>query len=253
MLSRILYYVPYHSPIHPGRVFSTFSFISVIIEALNANGAALVANSSLPESRQAIGKSLLKAALCIQLGVLVAFVYLAVHFHRTCKRANHLPKNLAAVLHTLYASSALIGARTIFRTVEYFIVANLNFYKISNAKDVSVLLRYEWYFWVFESSLMVVNTYLLNVRHPMRFLPRNNKIYLAKDGKTEVLGPGYGDSRKFWVTLVDPFDINGMLKGRKGREEQFWETHATDQGQPSESSEVAVKEDLEGKKKVENV
>lgn len=100
---------------------------------------------------------------------------------------------------------------------------------------------------------MVINTYLLNFRHPMRFLPRNNKIYLAKDGKTEVLGPGYGDSRNFWVTVVDPFDVHGMLKGRKSAGEQFWETHEHDQAQPAENSEVAVKEELAGKKKVEAV
>src|SRR5690348_12613362 len=70
MLSRILYYVPYESPIHPGRVFITFGFISSAIEALNANGAVLVSNSSLPQHKQNTGKALLKAALMLQLGVL---------------------------------------------------------------------------------------------------------------------------------------------------------------------------------------
>ena len=40
MLSRILYYVPYHSPLHPGRVLTTFGAISMVVEALNGNGAA---------------------------------------------------------------------------------------------------------------------------------------------------------------------------------------------------------------------
>lgn len=114
ILSRILYYVPYQSPVHPGRVFSTFGFISAIIEAINANGAALVANTSLPQHRQDIGKSLLKSALVIQLAVLCAFLVLTAHFHRKCKAAGVMPKTLNGVLTTLYASSALIGARTIF-------------------------------------------------------------------------------------------------------------------------------------------
>ena len=224
MLSRILYYVPYYSPIHPGRVLTTFGFISMVIESLNGTGAAYVANSSLPKDKQDMGKALLKSALVLQLGVLFLFVVLASYFHRKCKRANLLPNNLSAVLHTLYASSLLIGVRTIFRTVEYFTTASLNFYDIKDPNSISPLFRYEWFFWVFESSLMILNTFLLNARHPMRFLPRDNKIYLAEDGVTEVQGPGYEDKRKFWVTLVDPFDLNGLLKGRN-LQERFWETH----------------------------
>lgn len=134
-----------------------------------------------------------------------------------------MPKNLRNVIRTLYASSALIGARTIFRTVEYFVVADLNFYVINDPNTVSSLLRYEAYFWVFESSFMVVNTLLMNVMHPMKVLPENTKIYLARDGVTEIEGPGYVDRRKFWVTLVDPFDLNGVFRKRSGKEERFWE------------------------------
>lgn len=72
---------------------------------------------------------------------------------------------------------------------------------------------------------MLLNTFLLNARHPMRFLPRDNSIYLAEDGVTEIHGPGYQDKRNFLVTLFDPFDVVGMVKGRNMRE-KFWETHA---------------------------
>lgn len=71
---------------------------------------------------------------------------------------------------------------------------------------------------------MVTNTFLLNARHPLRFLPRNNKIYLAEDGRTEIEGPGYEDKRPWYVTFVDPFDMVGMAKGRN-MERRFWETH----------------------------
>lgn len=69
---------------------------------------------------------------------------------------------------------------------------------------------------------MICNAVLLNVRHPMRFLPENNKIYLGLDGKTEVLGPGYHDSRPRWCTFVDPFDVAGLVSGRDGKD-RFWE------------------------------
>lgn len=40
MLGRILYYVPYYSPIHPGRVLTTFAALSMLIEALNGTGSS---------------------------------------------------------------------------------------------------------------------------------------------------------------------------------------------------------------------
>ncbi|TGO49040.1 hypothetical protein BOTNAR_0447g00050 [Botryotinia narcissicola] len=98
ILSRILYYVPYHSPLHPGRVLTTFGAISAVVEALNANGAARLANSSLSEDAQETGRSLLKAALCLQLGILGAFIFLAAYFHLKCRKHSLLPSNLNKVL-----------------------------------------------------------------------------------------------------------------------------------------------------------
>ncbi|KAI9643521.1 hypothetical protein NHQ30_008140 [Ciborinia camelliae] len=222
ILSRILYYVPYHSPLHPGRVLTTFGALSAVVEALNGNGASRVANSSLPENDQETGRSLLKAALCLQLAILGAFVFLAAYFHWKCRKNSLLPSNLNSVLVTLYLSSALIGTRTIYRTVEYFSVADIHPEAGLEVSDISPILRYEWFFWVFEAVLMVCNTFLLNWRHPMRFLPRNNKIYLGKDGVTEIEGTGYEDSRRWWVTFIDPFDVYGMCKGRN-LHRRFWE------------------------------
>jgi hypothetical protein len=225
ILSRILYYVPYYSPIHPGRVLTTFGAMSSVVEALNANGAANVANTSLSKRRQDTGKALLKSALILQLVILGLFVTLAAHFHRKCKKAGLLPKNLKAVLTTLYISSALIGTRTIYRTVEYFSTASLNFSNV-DPDTITPVMRYEWFFWVFEAALMITNSFLLNARHPMRFLPRDNTIYLAEDGVTEVAGPGYLDSRKWYATFFDPFDVIGMAQG-KNMNKKFWETHDT--------------------------
>ena len=70
----------------------------------------------------------------------------------------------------------------------------------------------------------------------MRFLPRDNKIYLAEDGKTEILGPGYLDTRPWYVTFIDPFDFVGILKGRN-MEKRFWDTHEA--GRVQVQTEVA--------------
>jgi len=71
---------------------------------------------------------------------------------------------------------------------------------------------------------MLINSFLLNVRHPMKSLPRDNRIYLATDGVTEIFGPGYQDTRFFLVAMFDPFDIIGMCLGRN-MNRKFWETH----------------------------
>ena len=204
-------------------MLTTFGALSSVVEALNGNGAAYVANSSLPKSKQDTGKALLKAALVLQLVILSLFVSLAAYFQRRCKKAGLLPPNLRAVLTTLYISSALIATRTIYRTVEYFTEANLNFANV-DPSTLTPIFRYEWFFWVFEATLMVINTFLLNARHPMRYLPRDNAIYLAEDGVTEIAGPGYLDSRMWIMTVLDPFDFVGMAKG-KNMNKKFWETH----------------------------
>lgn len=69
---------------------------------------------------------------------------------------------------------------------------------------------------------MYANTTMLNLLHPMTKLPQSNKIYLAKDGVTEVEGPGFQDKRPFLMTFVDPFDVVGLVM-RKKRHEKFWE------------------------------
>ncbi|KAJ4417212.1 hypothetical protein N0V85_001948 [Neurospora sp. IMI 360204] len=251
ILGRILYYVPYHSPIHPGRVITTFAFISTVVEALNSNGAALSANQSLRRWKQDIGRDLLKAALLIQLVVIALFLVLAGVFHRRCRRGGIKSAKLENVLYTLYASTILLTIRTIFRVVEYWSVADLHYDDRSiDPMSFSPIIRYEWFFYVFEASLMLVNHVLMNVRHPRRYLPKSTKTFLsARDGKTEVTGPGYKDSRPFWVTLVDPFDLAGLIK-RKDRNARFWEEddgHKAEKSDPSQKVKAKdrVSEDVE--------
>lgn len=226
VLGRILYYVPYLSPLHPGRVLTTFSFISCIVEVLNGTGASYSANTSLPQDKQNLGHNLFKAALLIQIVVIAAFLALAITFHRRCRRRGINSPTLYKALRTLYLSEALLTVRTIYRVVEYWSIAQLHFGPELDPTSLSPLVRYEWFFYVFEASLMLANQVLLNARHPRMFLPKSTKTYLATDGVTEVTGPGYDDKRPFLVTLFDPFGVAGMIKGRK-KEERFWEGGAT--------------------------
>ncbi|KAJ5163559.1 RTA-like protein [Penicillium coprophilum] len=224
ILGRILYYIPYHSPIHPGRVFTTFIALGVAIESITANGAARVASADSSVSSQNTGKALLKAALIMQIVLMAGFVALAGRFHFNCSRGGVLNHKIKNALLVLYCSCTLIMIRTIFRTVEYFTAASLNAY--TDLENISPVLKQEWFFWVFEVVFMYSNTTLLNVFHPMHWLPRSNKIYLAEDGVTEIEGPGYDDPRHWLQTVVDPFDIYGLIVNR-GKKEKYWEASLT--------------------------
>ncbi|KAJ4247722.1 hypothetical protein NW762_012930 [Fusarium torreyae] len=224
ILGRILYYVPYHSPLHPGRVLTTFGFISAIIEALNGWGASYSANQSLTDGEIEAGHALIKTSLLLQIIVAVLFVTLAVVFHRRCIANGIRNEQLSQPLWTLYMSMTLILARTIYRIVEYFSVAELRYGPGFDPSTINPVVRYEWFFYVFEAAVMLINIVMFNVCHPRRYLPKNNKIYLSPDGVTEIEGPGYKDPRKFWQTLIDPFDIWGLLTGRGRETERFWET-----------------------------
>lgn len=193
--------------------------MGIAIEAITANGAALVANTDNSISKQNTGKALLKAALILQIALMVGFIALASRFYLNCRRAGVLNNKVKRPLYVLLCSCTLITVRTIYRTVEYFTTASLNIYDVS---DLSPILKDEWFFWVFEAAVMFTNTTLLNVFHPMQWLPRSNKIYLAKDGVTEIEGPGFEDCRPFLQTLVDPFDVIGLI-ANKGRKEKYWE------------------------------
>jgi len=240
ILGRILYYVPYHSPIHPGRVITTLGFISAVVEALNGNGASYSSNRSLSEDKQNMGKALIKASLLIQIVVIVLFLGLAGVFHQRCQRGGQLNDNLRNALYTLYVSTALLTVRTIFRIVEYFSLAQLHFGPGLDPTTLSPLIRYEWFFYVFEASLMLVNQVMMNVRHPRKYLPKSTKTYLARDGVTEVMGPGHKDTRPFLQTLFDPFDLIGLAQG-KDKQKRFWEVDEIDKGDQTAGNGASVK------------
>jgi len=131
------------------------------------------------------------------------------------------------VLYTLYASSMLMLIRTIYRVVEYNSTSPIHVLLQPgfDPQTLSPIIRYEAFFWVFEGLLMLANSVLLNVRHPGRYLPRSNKVFLAQDGVTEIEGPGYKDHRSFLLTIVDPCDVVGLFTGRD-KKERYWEQGA---------------------------
>lgn len=210
ILGRALYYIPYLSPLHPGRVWSTFIGLDIIVETFAGNGAALATNSSLPARRREIGVDLIKASLILQLILFSAFNAVLAIFHIRARRAGVLNNKLKVIIYTMYASCALIALRNFFRTVAFFTPWD------------SYTNSTEWLIWVWEMTPMLINTVMLNIWPPAKYLPSDNKIYLARDGKTELHGPGWEDRRHFLLTVFDPCNIGGLITGEDSKN-RFWE------------------------------
>jgi hypothetical protein len=169
-----------------------------------------MANSSVSASERQVGANMVTASLCLQAVLFGAFGLLSALFHRRAQKAGVLKKDLKVVLWVMYVSATIVTIRCIYRLVEYL-----------EGWD-SAIYKKEVYFWVFEASIMFINTALLNVFHPGKRLPKSNNVFLARDGVTERVGPGWKDERPWAVTVVDPFDICGLIVG-KDKKTQFWD------------------------------
>ncbi|KAI0895217.1 RTA1 like protein-domain-containing protein [Annulohypoxylon nitens] len=194
ILGRIFYYVPYLSPMEPGRVLSTFALLSMVIEGINGVAASFMAN---PKSNPTVGSALMWSALILQIAVILAFLIIAVYFHRRCAKAGIVgARGIQKNLTTLYISVGLILIRTIYRGVEH---------------SVNAVISTEWPFYVFEASLMLINMFMWNIRHPAPYLPADITTYLSRDGVTEVKGPDLPkDTRPLILKILDPWRVTDI-------------------------------------------
>jgi hypothetical protein len=168
ILGRLIAYLPYHAPIHPGRVLSTFFILSMIVETLTANGAANSAGTGRTQSQRTAGLNCLKAALIVQCFVEVLFFSLVATVEYRCRRAKCFPRNVRAVCYVLYLTSSMILVRCIVRTIEGFEDA-----KCSPGNPLcGYIALHEWVIYVFEIGNITLFVVVLALFHPGRFLPR---------------------------------------------------------------------------------
>ncbi|KXS97289.1 hypothetical protein AC578_4587 [Pseudocercospora eumusae] len=223
ILGRLLAYLPYHTPIHPGRVYSTFIFLSTVVETLTANGAANSVGDGRTESQYRTGHNLLKSALILQCFVEALFMSLVATVEYRCRKAKSFPRPVRTVCYILYTTSGMILVRCIVRTIEGFEAASCDPH--SDNPYCGPVSRNEWFLWVFEISNITLFVLLLSIFHPGRFLPGSSKVFLdPHDGKTERLGPGFGkaDKRPFLITIIDFY---AMATGKGMELDKFWERH----------------------------
>jgi hypothetical protein len=214
VLGRIFYYVPYFSPLPPDKVMTTFGGLMVMVETLNALGVSLSANPTAKNPE--LGIYLTIAAIGIQLVVILIFISLAAVFHHRCAKANLKNKAVITSLYILYVSMALIFIRCIYRFVEHLDHKKVDITNIEALRAITPLKRYEWVFYIFEASFMLVNSVIWNIWNPGRYLPKYNHIYLARDGITELEGESDRDDRPLLVKTGSVLTF-GLLFRKKPR------------------------------------
>ena len=200
-----------------------------LVEALNAVGVALASNPSGATSTQSLGKILTIVAIAIQVVVIVIFVCMAGVFHVRFARKRLTSRPVRTMLAVLYVSMALIFVRCVFRLVEHTGNTKVDLNDMQVLRNASPLLRYETYFLVFESSLMLVNSWLWNIWHPGRFLPRDHHVFLGQDGN-EVVGEKHEDSRPLLAKTAHVLTF-GILFRDKTRGAQY-RMHEMSDGAP---------------------
>lgn len=220
ILGRLFYFVPYFAPMHPARMLVTFASITGVVELATIAGIAYLTNRGLPDKSLMLGDSLTKASLVLQLLSISLYFLLAGIFHRCCRTGGIKAHSVIRPLATSYASMVLMLGRTIYRMVEHFGSPLLSKELEAQPLSLSPAVRYEWYFYVFDASLVLVAVAAWNIMHPGRLLPEDDRRYLAQDGMTVLKGPGWKDSRSLTQTFFDPF---AMLTTRGGHQKQFWE------------------------------
>jgi hypothetical protein len=190
-----------------------------LVEGLNASGVSLTANANAKEATKKIGHNLILVALALQVCVILIFAYLSFVFHRRCVKAQ-IPAQSRAVkstLFTLYLSMAIIFVRCVFRLVEMATSStSVDISSMEALMKLSPVLRNEAYFYIFEASLMFINSVLWNIRHPGPYLPGDPHIYLAQDG-TEVEAEADGrEQRPMLLNMANTLMFGLLYRDDKG-------------------------------------
>ncbi|KAK8121634.1 hypothetical protein PG984_010304, partial [Apiospora sp. TS-2023a] len=214
VLNRIFSYIPFLAPIRPGRVATIFGSLMGLVEGLNGAGVALASNAGASDATKQAGHYLTLVALCLQVVVILTFFLMAFTFHARCLRAKVYPRAVRTPLVVLYASMIVIFVRCVYRLVEFALGSTtVDLRDRAALGRLSPLVRYEVFFYVFEASLMLLNSALWNGWHPGRYLPREARVHLADDGRTEVLADkeAHAQERHMGLATLADFGIVGII------------------------------------------
>ncbi|KAL4805660.1 hypothetical protein BDV18DRAFT_160565 [Aspergillus unguis] len=226
VLGRIFSYVPHLAPIPPGNVLNIFGGLMGLVEALNGLGVSFTSNPT--GNNQGIGRILILISLSIQVCVITVFLIVGVIFYLRCAKASITRRGIPTLLITLYTSMLLILVRCIYRLVEHAGNTSLDVSNVESMESLDPLLRYEWFFYVFDASLMLCNSWLWNIVHPGRYLPTDKRVHLAEDGVTEMGGKGdgelgLGEMLRLGMQVIT-FGVWGLFTGEEKKDDSDEDT-----------------------------
>ncbi|KAG9232672.1 putative RTA1 domain protein [Amylocarpus encephaloides] len=219
VLGRMMHYLPMHAPLNPSRVTYFFVYLGATVESLTAAGASLISNADARKSALRTGGTMVVISVILQAVVECLFMFMVAMMYNRCQKSKMLTPNLKNVCIMLFGTSILVLFRCVFRIVEYVSILKVLTSDCGSA-CVPPVLKNEWYIYAFEAAPMLLYTYWLNIMHPGRMLPSDSKIYLDFN-RQERVGPGWKDKRPLIMSFCDPFDLEGMIKGRSAAE-KYW-------------------------------
>lgn len=200
---------------------SLFGALVAVVEALNGLGVAFTSNPSSTQSIQELGSKLTKASLAFQLGVIIVCVVLAGLFFRKCTKEGIRSRNINVPLIVLSSSMFLILIRCIYRLVEHVGNVGLDIGDLESMRQLTPILRYEWFFYVFESTTMLLNSAVWNLWHPGRYLPRLHNVHLLPDG-TEAESEEETDTRPLLVKAGSVLTFGIFFRKKKAHHDSSY-------------------------------
>jgi tellurite resistance protein TehA-like permease len=114
------------------------------------------------------GKGIIVGGLFLQIIFFSLFIYVTAVFHRRIlsrptRKSQKLPVPWRSYLLVLYAISALIMVRSVFRVVEFI------------QGPQGTLMTNEVYLYVFDTALMFLVSVVFNIYHPWTIITRADK------------------------------------------------------------------------------
>ncbi|KAF2491019.1 RTA1 like protein [Lophium mytilinum] len=144
---------------HITRIFVGCDVLSCLIQA---SGSGIASSGNWTGNSAKVGTDVLIAGLSTQVGTFVWFLAIVWRFSVLTKRGGLVvdgaPEGWLKVLWAIYASSALILVRCVYRVIEFAL--GIDGYPFTH----------EWVFYVFESLPMLPAISVFCVYHPARYL-----------------------------------------------------------------------------------
>jgi len=165
---------------HITRIFVGCDILSCLIQA---GGSGIASSGNWTGNSAKVGTNVLIAGLSTQVATFVWFLAIVWRFSMKTRGkgvevlAADAPVGWREVLHAIYASSALILVRCVYRVIEFAL--GIDGYPFNH----------EWVFYVFESLPMLPAISVFCIYHPARYLGKTGGLQkrLSEEPGAELL------------------------------------------------------------------